>query len=37
MFHGTDTNATTPTAWTATDTRLRQVFTATVALRDRVN
>jgi hypothetical protein len=36
-FHGTDAAPLTPTAWTATDTRLRQVFTATIALRDRLN
>jgi type IV pilus assembly protein PilW len=30
-------NATAPVAWNAPDTRLRQVFTATAALRDRLN
>jgi type IV pilus assembly protein PilW len=36
LFHGTDATPLTPVAQTATDTKLRQVFNATAALRDRL-
>jgi hypothetical protein len=35
LLRGTGVNP-TPTAWTAPDTRLRQVFVASAALRDRI-
>jgi type IV pilus assembly protein PilW len=36
LFHGTDTNPLTPVAQAASDTKLRQIFNATAALRGRL-